>query len=168
VIKSKKVCQIALIVEDLDSVAKRYEACFGIAPKVFSIPPASKVPTFADGKPEDCSDVRLAVFELENLVLEIAQPGASDTVFRRWLTKNGPGVHHIGFYVDKADHSEALATLEENGAKLAHAGLYPGSTYTFVDGMENFGVDFNIKWNTDNADTIASILADPTGDMPQI
>jgi hypothetical protein len=168
VIKSKKVCQIALIVEDLECVAKRYQDCFGIEPKVFFIPPASAVPTFSDGKLEDCSDVRLAVFELENLVLEVAQPGASDTVFRRWLTKNGPGVHHIGFYVDKADRGEAFASLEQNGAKLAHAGLYPGSTYTFVDGMENFGVDFNIKWNTDNADTIASILANPTADMPQL
>jgi hypothetical protein len=34
--------------------------------------------------------------------------------------------------------------------------------------MENFGVDFNIKWNTDNADTIASILANPAADMPKL
>jgi hypothetical protein len=162
------VCQISLIVEDLDRVAKRYQDCFGIQPNIFPIPPASTIPTFSDGKPEDCSDVRLAVFQLENLVLEIAAPGPADTVFRRWLEKNGPGVHHIGFIVDEKDRAEAFASLEENGGKLVHAGLYPDMTYTFVDAKDAFGIDFNIKWSTNNRETIASILADPTADMPAL
>ena len=168
-VASKMVCQVALIVEDLDKIVAHYRETFGLPePNVFFLPKADAVPAFMDGKPGDYSDCRMAVFELENLVLEIVQPGAGDSPWRRWMDAHGPGVQHLGFMIPEANKAEAFRALEKTGSGMYHAGFYPDLTYTFVDGFDAFGVDFNIKWKTDNRARIAHMLANPRQDLTDL
>ena len=161
-VKSKTIMQIAIIVEDLDRVVDNFVNMFGVdRPESFYIPPTQTVPTFNSSIQEDCSDVKLAVLHFDGMVIEVAQPGSADTVFKRWLDKNGAGVHHFGFLVDEKNKDDALSSLSSMGCNLEHAGFYPNLTYTFIDGKKAFGIDFNIKWNTDNSEKIQKMLANP-------
>ena len=165
-VKSKTIMQIAIIVEDLDFVVNNFVNTFGIErPDPFFIPPTQKVPTFNRTVQEDCSDVKLAVLHFEGMIIEVAQPGAADTVFKRWLDKNGAGVHHFGFLVDEKDKDEALSSMAALDCGVDHAGFYPNLTYTFVDGKKAFGIDFNIKWNTDNVEKIQNMIANPAAPL---
>ena len=161
-VKAKTVCQISIIVRDLDETLEHYAKTFGIPkPEPFRLPKPEKVPAYTDGESGDYSDCRMAVLSFGDLSLELVQPGGHDSPWKRWLEKHGPGVQHIGFLVDGKDKDEAFETLEGQGCGVYHAGFYPDLTYTFVDGFRAFGLDFNIKWNTDNRERIAHMLAHP-------
>lgn len=161
-VKSRTVCQINIVVNNLEQLVINYQKAFpGVPVKVFNLPKPQDVPAFTDGKQGDYSDCRLAVLEFENLVLEITEPGTSDSPWKRWLDVHGPGVEHIGFKIAEADKEEAFKTLESCGSKLYHAGFYPGGTYSFVDGFESFGLDFNIKWDSDNRERVLHWKANP-------
>jgi hypothetical protein len=168
-VNSKTVCQINLVVNNLDQLLANYRKAFpDLAVKIFNLPKPDAVPAFTDGKQGDYSDCRLAVLEFENLVLEITEPGASDSPWKRWLDAHGPGVEHIGFKISEADKDETFKTLEGCGSKLYHAGFYPGGTYSFVDGFESFGFDFNIKWDADNSERIAHWKTHPQETLSKI
>lgn len=162
-VKSKVICQISLIVDDVEAVTRNYVETFGLdMPEIRNLPKADTVPAYMDGVPGDYSDCRMAVLQFENMVFEITEPGAGESPWRRWLDQHGPGVQHIGFMIEEADKDEAFATLRGKGGKLYHAGFYPDLTYTFVDGVKSFGgLDFNIKWHTDNKEKIQDMLAHP-------
>ena len=168
-IASKQVCQIALIVEDLDKVVAHYREAFSLPePRVFYLPKPDATPAFTDGKPGDYSDCRMAVFALDNLILEITQPGDSDSPWRRWLEAHGPGVQHLGFMIPEENKADAFQALTKAGSNVYHAGFYPDLTYTFVAGFDAFGVDFNIKWETDNRAKIAQMLANPQNNLTDL
>jgi hypothetical protein len=167
-IDSKTICQIAIIVEDLDTVAANYKRAFGIEPDIINIPGSDSVPAYTDGNQGDYSNVRLAVFKFDNMVIEIAEPDKNDSPWRRWLDKHGPGVQHIGFMVPENSKGEAFKTLKETGSELYHAGFYPKLTYTFVDCFKAFGIDFNIKWKTDNTEKIAHMAANPKETLKEV
>jgi hypothetical protein len=161
-IKTWTICQMNLVVKQLDPMVANYQKVFpGIPVKIFNIPKTSEVPSFTDGKQGDYSDCRLAVLEFDNLVLEITEPGKSDSPWKRWLDAHGEGVEHIGFKIAREDKDEAFKTLESCGSKLYHAGFYPGGTYAFVDGFKSFGFDFNIKWDADNREEMERWKAHP-------
>lgn len=168
-VKSNTICQIALVVEDLDRVVNNYRQTFQLPEaSVFYLPSPKEIPAFTDGVQGDYSDCRMAVLHLGNMVLEITQPGASDSPWRRWLDQHGPGVQHLGFMVEERDKDEAFASLEKTGSNMYHAGFYPNLTYTFVDGYQAFGLDLNIKWNTDNQGKMAHMLQHPSDELKEI
>lgn len=167
-IDSKTICQIAIIVEDLDTVAANYKKAFGIEPVIINIPGSDSVPAYTDGYQGNYSDVRLAIFKFDNMVIEIAEPDKKDSPWRRWLDKHGPGIQHLGFMIPENNKEEALGTLKETESELYHAGFYPNLTYTFVNCFEAFGIDFNIKWKTDNAEKITYMTANPEKSFKEI
>ena len=65
--------------------------------------------------------------------VELLGPLAEDTPVGRFLSKRGPGMHHVAFWVD--DIGAALADLEQQGAQLIdrtpRRGLY-GLQVAFV------------------------------------
>jgi methylmalonyl-CoA/ethylmalonyl-CoA epimerase len=75
------------------------------------------------GFPVVCSEVvnggvvRLTLLDLGNTHLQLVEPLTPDHPLQAWLAKNGPGLHHFCFKVDRveASHTEltaaGLATL---------------------------------------------------------
>ena len=82
---------------------------------------------------------------MENFVIELHEPMGGENSFQDFLDKHGNGVHHIGFEVgDKRD--EIIRELAEAGYDTERTmGIYPGSSWTIVDGEDTLGVNLNIK-----------------------
>jgi methylmalonyl-CoA/ethylmalonyl-CoA epimerase len=60
--------------------------------------------------------VRVAFFGIGESSIELLEPTADDSPIASFLTKRGPGIHHIAVRVD--DIEVALRQHEENGARL--------------------------------------------------
>ncbi|MDR0598679.1 MAG: VOC family protein [Treponema sp.] len=160
-IGTTKLCHIAILVKDLDRALANWEKVLGVkAGAPFYLPPASEVPAFTDGKPGDYTDCRLATIQLENCVLEFAQPGANPSPWKDKLDRDGEGVQHISFIVP--DREKARDALKAVGAPAPyHIGYWPGGTYSFTNSTPQLGVEINIKTDDDNTAKKARLLSDP-------
>lgn len=140
--------QVALVVKDIEAVAKAWSDVFGI--------PMPDIATIS--KPEDCqiyyrgnksfSRAKIACIPVGNVMFELTEPDEWDTSWKEFLEDHGGhnGVHHIGFSVGSAQkRDEVVQMLEDRGIGVRHYGYYPGGSYTFVDSEEQLGVILNIK-----------------------
>jgi methylmalonyl-CoA/ethylmalonyl-CoA epimerase len=143
IINKQSICQIALVVKDIEQTAKNYAELFGMeVPKIFSLPPEEEAHTKYRNKPTK-TRAKLAVFNLGHIVLELTQPDEEPSSWKEFLETNGEGVHHIGFMVD--DRDKVIDYFSQKGIDVRHYGEYPGGSYTFVDSAEQLGVLLNIK-----------------------
>ncbi len=142
-IDPRKICQVAIVVRDIEKTAKRYSEIFGVpVPKIFSIPPVEEAHTKFRGKLTK-TRARLAVFDLGAVVLELTQPDGEPSSWKEFLDTKGEGVHHIGFMVD--DLTATLDFMGKKGMPERHSGDYPGGRYVFVESAEQLGVLLNVK-----------------------
>jgi catechol 2,3-dioxygenase-like lactoylglutathione lyase family enzyme len=142
-INPKKICQIAIVVKDIEKTAKLYAEIFGVpVPRIFSIPPAEEAHTRFRGKATR-TRAKLAVFDLGAVVLELTQPDEEPSSWKEFLDRKGEGVHHIGFVVDSLPAT--LDFLASKGMPERHSGDYPGGRYVFVESAEQLGVLLNVK-----------------------
>ena len=154
----KQVVHIAFVVRDIESVAKKWSSLLGAPmPEIRFIPGAETAPTVTDGKLEQYSGCRLCVIELDNLVLELTEPGLEPSPWKTFLEKHGEGLMHMAFLVP--DEEEALRSIEETcGVKgYYHIGYYPGQSYSFVDTFDSLKTELNIKVNRDNTEIIRKL-----------
>ncbi|GHU24026.1 lactoylglutathione lyase [Spirochaetia bacterium] len=158
-----KLCHAAILVKDIEKAVENWSKFLGIAPippGIRTIPPHSEVPAFTDGESSDYSDVKLAAFQLDNVVIELAQPGKNAGPWKDKLDRDGEGLQHLSFIVP--DRRKAQDALTELGAPAAyHIGYWPGGTYAFTDAVDQLGVEINIKTDDDNREKIKKVLADP-------
>jgi catechol 2,3-dioxygenase-like lactoylglutathione lyase family enzyme len=146
-IEPKSICQIALVVKNLEESARRYSELFGVpVPSVNTVGPFSKARTRYRGQPTDTRS-RLVVFDLGQVVLELTEADSQPSSWKEFLDTSGEGVHHIGFMVK--NRAEVMKHFEKLGIPERHYGEYPGGSYTFVDSADQFGVIFNIKEEKD-------------------
>ncbi len=155
VIDNTNIMQIAIIVRDIRKTAENYAKAFGISmPEIQDVPPVSEVPIFYRGERTD-SRAKICCFNMGNLILELTEPDETPSGWKEFLDEHGQGVHHIGIQV--TDRDAALEVLGTMGAGVNHVGYYPTGSYTFMDSMEQFGVNFNIKHGgEDNSDKLVA------------
>ena len=97
IVDGKTICQVALVVKNIEETAKAYAELFGVdVPDVFTVPPESEAHTKFKGQPTN-TRAKLAVFDLGQVVLEITEPDSEPSSWREFLDKNGDGIHHIAF-----------------------------------------------------------------------
>ena len=144
VIDPRKVCQIALVVDDIERAAQNYAELFGVeVPEIWELPPQEQAHTRFRGQP-NFSHAKLCVFDMGQVVLELTQPDEVSSSWKCFREEHGEGVHHIGFQV--ADRQAVIDYFESKGATERHYGEYPGGNYTFVDSEREFGVIINVKY----------------------
>lgn len=144
VINPRAVCQIALVVRDIEKTARSYAELFGVpVPEIFTIPPVEEAHTRFRGRLTK-TRAKLAVFQMGQIVLELTEPDGEPSSWREFLERHGEGVHHVGFMVD--DLNAALSFLERKGIRERHSGDYPGGRYVFVESAEQLGVLLNLKY----------------------
>jgi catechol 2,3-dioxygenase-like lactoylglutathione lyase family enzyme len=142
----QKLCQVCIVVRDIEASAKRYSELFGVAmPEIFSTPSVDIAHTVFQGETTP-TRARLAVFHVGSMVLELLEPDDEPSSWRDFLEKHGEGVHHIGFGVD--DLPETLRVLGDQGITERHSGDYPGGRYVTVDSAQQLGVLLNLKIET--------------------
>ncbi len=69
--------------------------------------------------------VRAAFLPVGDSRIELLEPTAEDSPVAKFLSKRGPGVHHVCFSVDDID--AALADLATRGFRLLHRAPVPGA-----------------------------------------
>lgn len=86
-------------------------------------------------------NARIAFLPVGDSDVELVMPNSPDTGLARFLSKRGPGIHHICFEVD--DLEGLLARLKSKGVKLINeepvAGL-SGIKYAFIHPESAHGV----------------------------
>ncbi|MFC0470414.1 VOC family protein [Halalkalibacter kiskunsagensis] len=143
IIDKSAICQIALVVKDIEQVSKNYAELFGVeVPTIFTIPPIEESNTEYRGEPTK-TRAKLAVIDLGPVVLELTEPDEEPSSWKEFLEGSGEGVHHIGFKVE--DRGKVIEHFSEKGIPIRHYGEYPGGNYTFVDSTKQLGVILNIK-----------------------
>lgn len=147
VIDPKKVCQIALVVDDIERVARNYAELFGVpVPDMFLVPPPEEAHTVFRGQPT-ATRAKLCVFDMGQVVLELTQADDQPSSWSEFKKERGEGVHHIGFQVQ--DRDKVMEFFKAKDAPERHYGEYTGGNYTFVDSEREFGVLINIKYEED-------------------
>lgn len=72
-IDPRKVCQIALVVNDIEQAARNYAELFGVqVPEIWRLPPEEEAHTRFRGQPT-ATRARLCVFDMGQVVLELTE-----------------------------------------------------------------------------------------------
>lgn len=137
--------QINIVVADIEKAAEKWADPLGIEKPEIHLNHLEGGENYTyRGKPLSC-DLKVCNIEMNGFVIELHEPAGGESSFQEFLDRHGNGVHHIGFEVgDKRD-----AVIEE--LKMAGydtdrtLGIYPGSSWTIVDGEDTLGVNLNIK-----------------------
>ncbi len=144
-INAETICQIAIVVKDIEQTAQNYAEIFGVkTPEIFLVPPPEETHILYRGKPT-ATRAKLCVFKMGAIVLELTEPDEEPSSWKEFLEQKGEGVHHIGFVVN--DREATLDFLNQRGIPVRHTGVYPGGSYTFVDSEAQLGVLLNLKYS---------------------
>jgi methylmalonyl-CoA/ethylmalonyl-CoA epimerase len=100
-----------LIVEDAAAVARFHEEVLGFKPLRIQEVNAGSAP---DGEYDMLNHV-MQIPGTSKRVMVITEGLTDDSIFRRYMRENGPGVHHVAYEVDDLDH--CLSVLHEHDIK---------------------------------------------------
>ncbi|MFT9015489.1 MAG: VOC family protein [Acetobacter sp.] len=127
---------ICLVVHDLDRAADYYQS-IGLGPW-HDFPPFSDFSRLDMPNLEGFLGLKYKFANLQNMQLQLCQPGSGDTPQKRFLDRHGEGVFHIGFSVADSNRAEAEATAM--GLNVLMRGRRPdGSGFTYFDTAEKAG-----------------------------
>jgi methylmalonyl-CoA/ethylmalonyl-CoA epimerase len=128
----KKLHHVCIVVKDIEAAVRYYESV--------GIGPWTQFPSMdgfvLDGYDRD-SFLKLTYkfANLENIQLQLCQPGEGDTPQKRFLESHGEGVFHLGFAVPDVDVAESNA-LGAGLSILGRGRLPDGSGFTYFDTSE--------------------------------
>lgn len=141
------VCQIGLVVKDIEKSAAAYCNVLGLPkPNIIVTDGYDKAKTVYRGKPSKAT-AKLAFFDMGQVQIELIEPDGKPSTWQEVLDEKGEGIHHIAFFVKDSD--KVVAYLESKGGELVQQGQYTGGMYSYVDTtsqlhlvlelLENFG-----------------------------
>jgi methylmalonyl-CoA/ethylmalonyl-CoA epimerase len=122
-----RIDQIAIAVEDLDEALAFYERAFGL--------------TATSREVIDSDGVEEAMLDVGGVWIQLLQATREDSPVGRFIARNGPGLHHVGFGVGSV--SAALEHLRDEGVRLIDEAPRPGGgghTVAFVHPKGTGGV----------------------------
>ena len=114
-----RIDQLALAVEDLDEARAWWERAFGLVPEYREV-------VESDGVEE-------AMINVGGVYIQLLQATREDSPIAKYIARNGPGLHHLGFGVD--DIGETLGHLKDQDVRLIDQEPRPGGgghTVAFV------------------------------------
>jgi methylmalonyl-CoA/ethylmalonyl-CoA epimerase len=142
---SSVICQVGLIVRDIEKSARAYADLFGMdVPAWFLTDTEEKAHTRYRGQPTGAR-AKLAFFQLGSLSLELIQPVGGPSTWQEFLDAHGEGVHHIAFQIKGMD--DQIALLERKGMPLVQRGDYTGGRYAYIDAVPQLAVVLELLEN---------------------
>lgn len=125
------ICQVALVVKDVEKTAAAYAEVLGLPmPEIRVTGPEDETGIRYMGAPTE-GRARLAFFDTGSVRLELIEPVSGPSVWLRHLKSHGEGVHHIAFRVPDMDR--ALAHASDKGLPAIQTGAFPGGCYAYLD-----------------------------------
>ena len=97
-----RIDQIAIAVPDLDEALEFYERAFGLTPEYREV--------------VDSDGVEEAMLNVNGVYLQLLQATRDDSPIAKYLERNGPGLHHLGFGVTSV--ADSLDHLRDEGVRL--------------------------------------------------
>ena len=141
------VCQVGLIVRDVEKSAETYSQVFGLPkPNVIITDPVDVAKTAYRGEPTSAR-AKLAFFDMGQVSLELIEPIDGPSTWQEFLEEHGEGVHHIAFRIK--DTGGVVAYLEGKGIEVVQQGHYTGGMYTYVDSAPALSVILELLENFD-------------------
>jgi methylmalonyl-CoA/ethylmalonyl-CoA epimerase len=122
-----KIDHLAIAVPDLDAALSFYRDALGL-----ELQRVEDVPR---------EGVRVAFLPLGDSHIELVQPTRDDTGIVKWMSKHGPGMHHLCVAVP--DIASALDRLSSRGCDLINPQPVTrddGTRYAFIHPRSAFGV----------------------------
>ena len=116
-----KPSEIGMVVKNIEDKIKKYEE--------FKIGPWQK---YGIGMENDENiKVKTAFCRLDSMIFKLIEP-QSDSIFSRYLSNNGEGIHHIKMEVD--NYEKKLKYLLEKGVNIIYSGNYLDKTrFSYLD-----------------------------------
>jgi len=134
------ICQIGLVVHDVEKTGKIYADFFGVeVPPVLDSGDPEITKTMVRGKPSTAS-CKMMFFDTPTVQLELIQPDETPSVWRDILNEKGEGFHHIAFQVK--DAKGKMAELAEKGYPTFQSGNYGDGSgmYAYIDTRKDFAM----------------------------
>ena len=125
--KIKKINHVAVVVEDMDQALSFWRDALGMELQELRNVPAEQS--------------RVAFMPLEGSEVELVVPTTDDSGIAKYLSKRGPGMHHICLEVD--DIEGMLAQLKEKNVQLINEEprlAADGKKYAFIHPKSASGV----------------------------
>jgi catechol 2,3-dioxygenase-like lactoylglutathione lyase family enzyme len=143
---STTVAQVAIVVHDIEEMARRWAAVLGMAvPEIIVTRPGLEVAQTYRGEPSD-AQCKLAFFKLGQVELELIEPMGGASTWQEALDKRGQSLHHIAFWVDGMQRS--VDFLRSQGIEMAQRGDMDGGQFVYMDAEERLGATIELLEET--------------------
>jgi methylmalonyl-CoA/ethylmalonyl-CoA epimerase len=140
IIEPSRLCQIGIVVKNIDETIKYYEKEFGFGP--FEIRYVDYPNATYYGEVSGYRGKR-AFFNLGPIQIELIELIDGKTIHEDFLKEKGEGIHHIGFLVDDLEKSKINA--EKAGFKVTQSYTRPDrSGFVYLDTDKVGGVIFEL------------------------
>jgi methylmalonyl-CoA/ethylmalonyl-CoA epimerase len=113
----KNIDHVAVVVPELDEAIQLYGQCFDWK---LSLRERNEEQGF-----------EVAAFQVGDASFELLSPTRPDSVIAGFLSRKGPGIHHIGLKVD--DISQSVTILKKRGLKFTSEEPRRGSDDTLIN-----------------------------------
>lgn len=138
IMSTNVVCQVGLVVRDIERSARAYADLLGVEVPAWSMTDPEEVAhTRYLGQPSR-AQAKLAFFRLGSVSLELIEPVGGPSTWQEFLQTRGEGVHHIAFEIE--DMAEQVSLLAEHDMPLVQRGDYTGGEYAYIDSAAQLGV----------------------------
>ena len=145
ILGTNQVCQVGLVVHDIEKSLDAYCGVLGIArPKVNITDEYELAKTAYRGQPS-YARAKLAFIDMGQVQLELIEPIGEPSTWKEALDEKGEGVHHIAFIVKGT--GQVVQKLAEKGMPVAQQGYYTGGMYTYIDSARDLGVVLELLEN---------------------
>jgi len=142
---SRVLCQVGLVVKDIEKSARAYADLFGLDVPAWTLTdPEDTAHTRYQGQPSPAR-AKLAFFSLGSVSLELIEPVGGPSTWQEFLTTRGEGVHHIAFEIE--DMAGEVRMLAEKGMPLVQRGDYSGGQYAYIDSAAQLAVILELLQN---------------------
>ena len=143
--QSRRIIQVAHLVQNLDVAMERYVRILGIEPwSVYTFEaPKLRECTYRE-KPSDAA-WRLALSWVGNVQLELIENLRGETVYTAFLKNKGEGLHHIKEWVD--DCEAALEHYCSKGIGVIQSGKFEDDEFYYLDVESELGIIYEIGNN---------------------
>jgi methylmalonyl-CoA epimerase len=98
----KKISHIGIATENLEEAKKLYRDVLNLE--------------FLGEEEVKDQKVKIAMFRAGEVRIELLEPASEDSPVRKFIEKNGPGVHHIAFEVPHIE--ETIEEVKNKGLKM--------------------------------------------------
>lgn len=137
IFQENRVMQVCFLTDSLEKTVDYLTDLFDRAPNRFttSSPPGESMAEYR-GEPTDTT-CRQAVWEFDNLSIEVIAPNDQPSTWRDYLQEHGPGIHHIAFRV--TGMQEKVERLAAKGIPIVQRGEFRRGRYAYADTQAALG-----------------------------